>query len=208
MTDETTTPTPPDTAPPAAAPAAESMVSAALLRESQATASALEMRVVELESELHTRTGELDTARTSARRLSVRMATGIDDDQIADMAHARWSAAMDGVAEQVEVGAWWKTTAADEELRAGMPRALQVYLPQQQADDPPAPPVERRGAGTPPHTRRPHAERRQCCGVFWHGAILLDAKSIGHDTAAGARWRPILDEGIAQGVDNVFRSVH
>ena len=156
MTDETTTPTPtpPDTAPPAAAPAAESMVSAALLRESQATASALEMRVVELESELQTRTGELDTARTSARRLSVRMATGIDDDQIADMAHARWSAAMDGVAEQVEVGAWWKTTAADEELRAGMPRALQVYLPQQQADDPPAPPVERRGAGTPPHTRR------------------------------------------------------
>jgi len=158
MSDETPTPTPtpttPDTAPPVAAPAAESMVSAALLRESQAASSALELRVVELESELQTRTGELDTARTSARRLSVRMATGIDDDQIADMAHARWSAAMDGAAEQVEVGAWWATTAADEDLRAGMPRALQVYLPQQQADAPPAPPVERRGAGTPPHTRR------------------------------------------------------
>lgn len=159
MSDETPNPAPPDLAPPAAppvaAPAAESMVSAALLRESQATASALELRVVELESELQTRTGELDTARTSARRLSVRMATGIDDDQIADMAHARWSAAMDGVEQQVEVGAWWKATAADEELRAGMPKALQVYLPQQQADEPPpAPPVERRGAGTPPHTRR------------------------------------------------------
>jgi len=160
MTDETTTPTPTptppplDTAPPAAAPAAESMVSAALLRESQATSSALELRVVELETELQARTDALDTARTSARRLSVRMATGIDDDQIADMAHARWSAAMDGAEQQVEVGAWWRATAADDDQRAGLPRALQVYLPQQQGDEPPAPPVERRGAGTPPHARR------------------------------------------------------
>ena len=157
MSDEKPSPAPPDLAPPAAPPppaAAESMVSAALLRESQATASALELRVVELESELQTRTGELDTARTSARRLSVRMATGIDDDQIADMTHARWSAAMEGAEQQVEVAAWWKATAADDELRAGMPKALQVYLPKQQGDAPPAPPVERRGAGTPPHTRR------------------------------------------------------
>ena len=159
MSEETPNP-PPDLAPPAAppppaaAPAAESMVSAALLRESQAAASALELRVVELESELQARTGELDTARTSARRLSVRMATGIDDDQIADMAHARWSAAMEGAEQQVEVGAWWQATAADDELRAGLPKALQVYLPQQQGDEQPAPPVERRGAGTPPHTRR------------------------------------------------------
>ena len=155
MSDETPNPAPPDAAPPAAvsAPPAESMVSAALLRESQATASALELRVVELESELQTRTSELDTARTSARRLSVRMATGIDDDQIADMAHARWSAAMEGAEQQVEVGAWWKATAADEAARGALPRALQVYLPQQQADDPPAP-VERRGVGAPPHTRR------------------------------------------------------
>ena len=159
MSDETPNQAPQDLAPPAAppppaaAPAAESMVSAALLRESQAAASALELRVVELESELQARTGELDTARTSARRLSVRMATGIDDDQIADMAHARWSAAMKGAEQQVEVGEWWKATAADDELRAGLPRALQVYLPQQQGDEP-SPPVERRGAGTPPHTRR------------------------------------------------------
>lgn len=165
MSDETTTPTAPPApaaAAPAAAPAApaapdpvpgDPMVSAALLRESQGVASALEHRVVELEAALQAMTGERDVAVTSARRLSVRAATGIDDDQIADMAHARWSAAMEGADEPAELGAWWKATAADEGARGALPKALQVYLPQQAADAPAAP-VERRGPGTPGHQGR------------------------------------------------------
>ncbi len=146
-------PAAPPTAPPTAPTAepADPMVSAALLRESQATASTLQSRLAEVEAALQSTTDELDTARTTSRRLSVRMATGIDDDQIADMAHARWASAMEGAEAQVDVGAWWAATAADEAATASLPRALRVYLPTAAE---PAAAQSGRPVGTPGHRQR------------------------------------------------------
>jgi len=114
----------------AGAGAAESMVSAALLREAQTEASTLRGRVEELESSVQTLTGERDDARTSNRRMQVRLATGIDDDTIADMAHSRYTAAVADVAEdkRPDLGKWWTDTAADDEARGKMPKALSVYM--------------------------------------------------------------------------------
>ena len=99
MAEETTTEAPAPAAPglqEAAAPT-EQMVSLAALREAHQERDAALQEVAGLQAAVQSLTGERDQAVTGLRRASVRMATGIDDDEIADMAHRRWASAMDGV---------------------------------------------------------------------------------------------------------------
>jgi len=141
------------TAPAAAAPSApgEAMVSAALLREAQADATGLRAQLDELQAALQTMTSERDTAMTSNRRMSIRLASGIDDDGVADIAHSRYSTAMQAVdeAQRVSFGDWWSGLASNDEARAAQPKALQIYL--QPASPSPAPSAAN---STPAHTAR------------------------------------------------------
>lgn len=164
MSDETTTDSegaaaaapaaaPAKTTAPAAAPSApgEAMVSAALLREAQADATGLRAQLDELQAALQTMTSERDTALTSNRRMSIRLASGIDDDGVADIAHSRYSTAMQAVdeAQRVSFDDWWAGLASNDEARAAQPKALQIYL--QPASSSPAPSAAN---STPAHTAR------------------------------------------------------
>lgn len=116
--------------------------------ELQARTTALEAaaaRVQELE-------GLLSERDTTLRRQSVRIDTGVDDDSIADMVHARHAAAMEGVEEgkRQPLGEWWKGIAADQAARSALPKALQVYLPEQKQEQ--KPPAGPRGAPSPRRT--------------------------------------------------------
>lgn len=146
-------PAPSKASAPAAAPTAsgEAMVSAALLREAQADATGLRAQLDELQAALQTITSERDTALTSNRRMSIRLASGIDDDSVADIAHSRYSDAMQAVdeAQRVPFNDWWAGLAGNDEARAAQPKALQIYL--QPASSSPASPATN---STPAHTAR------------------------------------------------------
>jgi len=109
---------------------AEPMVSAALLDQARGELATTASRLEELEGQLATLTSERDTALTANRRLRVRAATGIDDDTLADMAHQRYTAAVEGLADdkRPDLSKWWSDTAADETARGALPRALSVYM--------------------------------------------------------------------------------
>ena len=161
MADETTTEAPAPTAPAEdAGPStpAEQMVSLAALREAHGERDAALQELAAAQQSLQALTAERDQAVTGFRRASVRMATGIDDDEIADMAHRRYTSAMqDADADaRVDVGAWWQQVAGSDEARAGLPKALRVYLPAQTADEPQtaAAPAARPRIGTPSNRRR------------------------------------------------------
>ena len=134
----------------------ESMVSLAALREAQADRDAARAELATLRTTLEATATERDNAVTGLRRATVRMATGIDDDQIADMAHSRWEAAMEGVEadKRQDIGDYWKALAADDSAREGLPKALRVYLPEKQ-DAGVAGAQAGRVAGAAPATRQP-----------------------------------------------------
>lgn len=161
MADETTTEAPAPAAPAEdAGPStpAEQMVSLAALREAHGERDAALHELAAAQQSLQALTDERDQAVSGLRRASVRMATGIDDDEIADMAHRRYTSAMQDVDadSQVDVGAWWQQVAGSDEARAGMPKALRVYLPAQaaEAQQTAAAPAGRPRIGTPSNRRR------------------------------------------------------
>jgi hypothetical protein len=132
------------------------MVSLAALREAHQERDAALQEVAGLQAAVQSLTDERDQAVTGLRRASVRMVTGIDDDEIADMAHRRWASAMDGVEPdaRLDVGAWWTQTASSEEARAALPKALRVYLPPVEQETPAATPRARARIGTPSNRSR------------------------------------------------------
>jgi len=170
MADETTTTeAPAPKAPAAKAPApaaapqeatapAEQMVSLAALREAHQERDAALHELAAARAAVQSLTDERDQAVTGLRRASVRMATGIDDDEIADMAHRRWASAMDGVEPdaRLDVGAWWSQTASSDDARAALPKALRVYLPtvEQEAPATASAPAARPRIGTPSNRSR------------------------------------------------------
>ena len=183
MSDETppTPPASPPASPSAAAPPSEPMVSAALLEQARAEATELRTRLGELEPQLQTLTSERETLAQQVTRLTVRQATGIDDDQIADMAHARYSQAIEGQDNAPGIGDWWKSLAGNEEAAAALPKALRVYLqPAEPAAAPTRGAPSAKGKTTPPagtdgkltpdqYARMSGGDRRQV-----HTAFLSD----------------------------------
>ena len=104
------------------------------------------------ETNLSAITEERDALGSRLRRTTTRLATGVDDDTLADLAHGRYSAAVKDVkeAERPTMSDWWASQATDE-ARAALPKALRAYLPAADGDE--QTPAASRGPGTPP--RRP-----------------------------------------------------
>lgn len=93
--------------------------------------------------------GQIEALQTQVVRADVRVATGVDDDGMADLLHGRYQREIQGQEQPPALADWWTALQSDEARRAALPRGLQVYAQPPAAPAPaPAPRAGTRVPGT------------------------------------------------------------
>jgi hypothetical protein len=101
-----------------------------------------------LRTQLATAQEQIASLESKVVRADVRVATGVDDDAIADVLHRRYQSEVEGAEAPPALADWWSGIVSDEAKRAALPRGLQAYaIPA--AAPPPAPPPPRPGTRVP-----------------------------------------------------------
>jgi hypothetical protein len=99
---------------------------------------------------------QIGTLETQVVRADVRVATGVDDDDVADLLHRRYRREIEGQDAPPPLDQWWGQIKGDEAKRAALPLGLRAYAQpaQTQAPAPPRRPGTRLPGTTPPRPGR------------------------------------------------------
>ena len=101
-----------------------------------------------LRTQLATAQEQIASLESKVVRADVRVATGVDDDAIADVLHRRYQSEIEGAEAPPKLADWWSGIVGDEAKRTALPRGLQAYATPAAAP-PPAPPPARPGTRVP-----------------------------------------------------------
>jgi hypothetical protein len=111
-----------------------------------------------LRTQLATAQEQISKLESKVVRADVRVATGVDDDAIADVLHRRYQSEVEGAEAPPKLADWWQGIVGDEAKRAALPRGLQAYATPAAAPAPaaapPRPGTRVPGAKAPPPGRQ------------------------------------------------------
>ena len=111
-----------------------------------------------LRTQLATAQEQIASLESKVVRADVRVATGVDDNAIADVLHRRYQSEIEGAEAPPALADWWSGIVGDEAKRAALPRGLQAYATPAAAPalaaPPPRPGTRVPGGQAPPPGRQ------------------------------------------------------